>query len=218
MQKHETQQRFEIDMVIDYVSSRVRNLVSQINDNRLTDSFKGATAGFSQGSDGGFSVLGTFLFDAYMVDAIGEMADAGLQNAGVTDQAVCATPFNNAVVIAMDAYSMLSDDENTASYKLNGVRAYYPKGRNRSRLPVNNNVVQNFNRASNQNSFYGNPEGELNALMGVLQSLEALASVKLRDITLEHGQSIASKAKKLHKSLKRDGGFDIVFGGLRQAI
>ncbi len=208
--------QFDIDMVIDYVSKRVQSLVSQINDNRLTDNFNANC--LMAGDDGGFSLIGSLLMDTFLFGAIAETADVALESAGLIDGPFFATEFNHAAVVAIDAYTMVQEDSNIRSFRLNGVRAYYPKGRKKGKA-IDPKIAARFNRAANQN--FSTPyarEAELAALIEMLKSLDALAKAKLETITVEKGDSIANVVKRLHNSHKKDGGFDIMFGGLRRAI
>ena len=209
--------QFKTDMVMQYVADRIRALASKVNDHGLSAQFKNVTAiHMTAGSDGGFSVMGSILFDGFLFGPVLDAADAGL--GGTMD---VSANFNGLAVVAMDAYGMMTDDGDTVrSIRYNGSRVYYPKGRNKAKMKIDTNMVSNFNRASNQNyaSGYG-MEAELAALIDILQKMETLVeNHKVRDITVQKGESIAQSINKLHKSAQKNGGLDLMSGGLRRMI
>lgn len=220
MRVNEEYQQFKTDMVIDYVNERIKALAAKIRENSLSDNFGNVSIHATAGSDGGFSIMGSFLFDTFIFDSLACAADAGLQDSYLIDAPLMSTKFNNVAIIAMDVYSML-DEEGTRvhSIRYNGCRAYYPKGRNKSGVKIDPNLIGNFNRAANQNyGFSGGSEVELAALIEVMRNLETLVDFKVREITVKNGDSVATSIQKLVKNAKRNGGMDMMSGGLRTMI
>lgn len=220
MRKTNETQQFKFDMVMEYVEKRIQDLAKKISDNKLSNEFGNVTSiHFTNGSDGGFSIMGSFLFDTYLFDSIASAAECAFQGVDMVEDIVASAEFNNVAVVAMDAYSMMEDDGTKIhSIKYNGGRAYYPKGRNK-KCAIDPKLIANFNRAANQNyAMPGGNEAELSALIEVMRNMEALMAFKVREITVEKGESLAGAIKKLAKNGKKNGGLDLMVGGLRTAI
>lgn|GEM_PF-1365960 len=220
MRVNEDFQQFKIDMVMDYVNDRIKALAVQIRENSISTDFANVSIHATAGSDGGFSILGSMLFDTFLFDSIAGAADAGLESANLIDGPMFATDFNNVAVVAMDVYSMIDDEgSHVHSIRYKGCNAYYPKGRKKSGLAIDPKLVSNFNRASNQNyGFSGGSEVELAALIELMRNLETLVSYKVREITVQNGDSVATSVKNLAKNAKKNGGMDLMSGGLRTVI
>ena len=221
MRKTEDIQQFKIDMVMEYVEQRIQSLAKKISENNLSNEFGNVTSiHATSGSDGGFSIMGSFLFDTYLFDSIASAASGMLQGCDMAQDMIASAQFNNVAVVAMDAYSMIEDDGTKIhSIKYNGGRAYYPKGRNKAKMAIDPKLIANFNRAANQNyAMPGGNEAELSALIEVMRNLEGLMAYKVREVTAQKGESLATTIKKLNKSAKKNGGLDLMIGGLRTAI
>lgn len=221
MRQNKENTQFKADEVMEYIQSRIDTLAKQIRGMGLSEEFGNVSSlSVKTGSDGsGFGLMGSLIFDTFLFGSILEAIDTGFLDAGVTSESFTSAKFNNAAMVVMEAVSVLDDDNKVHAIRYNGSRVYYPKGRSKSKMAIDPKLAARFNRTANQN--YASPahiEAELSALIEVMRKLENLTQMKVHDLTVQKGESIASTIHKMHRDVQKHGALDLMVGGLRRAI
>jgi hypothetical protein len=215
MNKQGNTYQADMDTVINYVIERIQYLTQNLNTEGLGSTF-GTIARKEIGHDD-FGMIGSFVFDIYVLQGICDAADFMLEAGNVTEGPSESVIFNDTVIASFEAYSLLKDS-NTYNRRYNCVQAYYPKGRNAAHVTDPNKKKQ-FNTVANQNFAPDyNMEAELIGLYEVLEKLEKLEKKHVQYITFEEKKSAGDTINALHYSSAKHGGVDMLNSGVRKAV
>lgn len=209
-------QQIQMDTIKDFVIQRLQFLSQKMNENGLNVPFNFASGGGALGGD--FGLIGGFFVDMYIWDSLMNVGDQMLMDEGITDEPVISTSFNQAVLAMVEGYSLLNDDRIYA-FRSRRVNDYYPEGRKPMKNVSDPKRKKQFNQVANQNIAPAHTqEAELMALYDLLNKLEELDKAHVRTLTLEKGKNAYKTITKLHQRVIKDGGVDMMMGGLRAAI
>ena len=205
-----------MDTMKDFVIQRLQFLSQKMTENGLNVPFNFAAGGGALGGD--FGMVGGFFVDMYIWDSLMNVADQTMMDEGMIDEPVISTSFNQAVLAVAEGYSLLNDDRIYA-FRSRRVNDYYPEGRKPMQNQIDPKKKKQFNQVANQNFAPAHDqEAELMALYDLLAKLEDLDKAHIRTMTLEKGKNAYKSITNLHKRLIKDGGIDMMMGGLRAAI
>ena len=208
-------QQIEMETMIAYVKERIQFLAQNLNLDGISANF-GAIAGKTAVDD--YGMFGSFIFDIYIFQGMVDTADMLLEAGDVTEGPTVSVVFNDAVIAAFEAYSLLND-ANSRDLKSNFARAYYPKGRNKASFVSDPNKNKQFKNVANQN--FGprrSTEDELVSLCMMAEKLEQLQKQHLKVVSMEKKETVEKAINKLSKSASKSGGIDMMNAGHRVAV
>ena len=209
-------QQIELDTLRDFVMQRLQFMGHKMSNDGIAGSFNFSANNSVLGCD--FGMIGGFVFDMCVWDALMNLGDTALMNGGVIDEPVMSAGFNSAAAAMVEGYSLLQDNK-IYSFRADRVKDLYPQGRNKAKPVQDPKMKKRFNKVANQN-FAGSKskEAEILALMDILKKLEALQKSHVRTVTLDKKKSVYKTVTALHKRVVKDGGVDMMMGGLRMAV
>lgn len=206
----------QMDTMKDFVIQRIQFLSQKASASGMSPQFNGAAGGRSVGDDLG--MMGGFVMDMIIWDALMDVGDLMLMDAGLTDEPVIATSFNTAAVAVIEGYSLLQDGD-IYNFRSRRVNDYYPDGRKPMQQINDPKLQKRFNPVANQNFAPSyNEEAELMALMDIMAKLEALDNAHIQTLTFEKGKNAYKTITDLHKRVIKGRGVDMMMGGLRAVV